>query len=81
MFKSPNDATDTVYFLRNRAQVERQVGTNQMAAGQGEGRWRLNRANALDACADELINLRLEITVLSETIKSKDEDISKLKSK
>ena len=67
--------TEYVSFLRERAQVERQCGTNQLLCGNEAGNWRISRGNQFDQCADgyaimacTIANLETEIVNLKNKL-------------
>lgn len=62
------ETVELVSFLRHRALVERQMGTNQMLSGADSGKWRLDRANNYDGCADALSQLECQIVNLKTEI-------------
>jgi hypothetical protein len=48
---------DLYEFCRDRANVERQLGHNQVSAGNEAGHLRLNRADLHDECAEQIARL------------------------
>jgi hypothetical protein len=70
---------EQIEFLRNRALIERQMGTNQCLAKNSAGYLRLERANQFDLCADALVRQEGEIISLKAELasyknKDKNED-------
>ena len=65
-----NDVPELVAFNRDRAQIERQMGTNQLLCGNESGKNRIIRANMHDASADQFALMQNEIILLQNTIES-----------
>lgn len=63
-------SAEFISFLRGRAQVERQMGTNQLLGGADAGKWRLDRANMYDKCADGYAILESQLVVCQRELES-----------
>jgi len=75
------DTIEMISFLRNRASVERQMGTNALIYGSDSGKWRLDRANNYDFCADHFAVMESNKINLEGQIKNLQNEIIKLKEK
>ena len=75
------DTVEMISFLRNRASVERQMGTNSLISGSDSGKWRLDRANNYDFCADHFAVMESNKINLEGQIKNLQNEIIKLKEK
>lgn len=73
------DIPGMVIFLRERAIVERQQGTNQLMCGSESGKWRIDRANKFDECADGYAILQCSVVNLQSEISNLKLEIAKLK--
>lgn len=70
---------DMIGFLRSRAGIERQMGTNQLKCGDESGKMRLKRANSYDACGDHFAVMESNKVNLESRIKDLERQIAKLK--
>ena len=70
---------DFVAFNRQRAQVERQMGTNQLMCGSESGTMRIDRANMHDQTADLLATMRSDNINLAATIATLKAKLAKAK--
>ena len=75
------NTSDLVGFLRNRASVERQMGTNQLMCGDETGKLRTDRANQFDGASDHFAVMQARIVVLESTVKSISEQNKVMKDK
>lgn len=76
-----NDTGENIAFLRHRAAVERSLGTNALLCGDDAGKWRVDRANMFDKCADHFAVMESNKVQLEGQIKKLQEDIKELKDK
>ena len=72
--------SDMVSFLRNRAQIERQMITNQLLCGDESGKMRITRANTYDAIGDHFSVVESNKINLENQIKALQNEIERMKS-
>jgi len=68
-------------FYIGSSSVERQMGTNSLISGSDSGKWRLDRANNYDFCADHFAVMESNKINLEGQIKNLQNEIIKLKEK
>jgi hypothetical protein len=71
------DKFANITFLRTRALISRQMGSNMLSCGAETGEWLLIRANRYDLAADEILTLRNKNTELEATIAKLQEKAKK----
>lgn len=71
------DTVANITFLRTRASIARQQGSNMLSCGAETGEWLLIRANRYDLAADEILLLRNKNAELEATIAKLQEKTKK----